>query len=253
MSFVESHQTESIIELRPSFSFPAHLHLHLEAVYLLAGEQSMQIDGQEYNLRAGDLAVIFPGLLHEFTSGSDDCRLLLMIYAPQISGVKGAEESLPVSPVLEKADRIPEMRFCLQSIEKRMSGPSPALHAFLGLMTALFLEKTALSPRSNAPREMIYQAVSYLADHFDEPLTLEMVAEKLNISPYHLSHLFSRRLHISFKPYLNSLRIARARQLLSDPSRSITQVCYECGFETLRTFDRVFQQHCGCTPREYRR
>ena len=92
----------------------------------------------------------------------------------------------------------------------------------------------------------------YLGEHFDQPLSLDALSRALGASKYHLSHLFSERLGMNFRSYLNALRVERARLLLTGTAAPITQICYECGFENQRTFNRAFLAACGTTPTRYR-
>ena len=63
----------------------------------------------------------------------------------------------------------------------------------------------------------------------------------------------NERLHMGFRAYLNALRIDRARRYLRVTSRPIEEIAAACGFANLRTFDRVFFERCGCTPRDFRK
>ena len=58
---------------------------------------------------------------------------------------------------------------------------------------------------------------------------------------------------MGFRAYLNALRIDRARRYLRMTSRPIEEIAAACGFANLRTFDRVFVERCGCTPRDFRK
>ena len=86
-----------------------------------------------------------------------------------------------------------------------------------------------------------------------QPLSVRATARALGVNNSYLSHVLNEKLHMSFRAYLNALRIERARRLLRVTVRPIEEIGVACGFANLRTFDRVFAEQCGCTPREYRR
>ncbi|MBM6901172.1 helix-turn-helix transcriptional regulator, partial [Gemmiger formicilis] len=94
--------------------------------------------------------------------------------------------------------------------------------------------------------------VRYLSCNFQKPLSLDTVARELGVSKYHLSHIFSSRLHTSFSEYVNFLRLNLARELLLTTDQSILELGLTCGFSSQRTFNRVFQIHMGMSPRQYR-
>ena len=77
-----------------------------------------------------------------------------------------------------------------------------------------------------------------------EPITLETVAHALGVSRIHLSHIFSQQLRINFRQYINALRIDRACFLLRNPSYSISEIAYLCGYGNPRTFHRAFLTQC---------
>ena len=94
--------------------------------------------------------------------------------------------------------------------------------------------------------------VRYLSRNFQKPLSLDAVARELGVSKYHLSHIFSSRLHTNFSEYVNFLRLNLARELLLTTDQSILELGLACGFSSQRTFNRVFRAHMGISPRRYR-
>ena len=67
-----------------------------------------------------------------------------------------------------------------------------------------------------------------------------------------LSRVFSGTFHRNFNQYLNETRLNYAGAMLEYTSRTVTDICMESGFESQRTFNRVFMQSYRMTPREYR-
>ena len=70
---------------------------------------------------------------------------------------------------------------------------------------------------------------------------------------FHISHLFNDNLGLSMSDYINSLRVSEAKRLLESSDMLITEIAQAVGFGTARTFNRVFLQQTGITPRDYRR
>ena len=56
----------------------------------------------------------------------------------------------------------------------------------------------------------------------------------------------------SFNQYVNSLRVNLAQNLLRSTKKSVLDICYECGFDSQRTFNRAFKELCGASPSAYR-
>ena len=67
-----------------------------------------------------------------------------------------------------------------------------------------------------------------------------------------LSKVFSKTFHNNFNQYVNGTRLDYACALLEHTNQSVTEICMNSGFESQRTFNRVFVQKYHMTPREYR-
>ena len=98
-------------------------------------------------------------------------------------------------------------------------------------------------------KKLAYVARRYYLDDWKQ----SDIAKELGVSKYHLSHVFSARLHTSFREYVNALRLDCARDLLAATELSMLEVSMESGFDSLRTFNRVFQERFRQTPSQYRK
>ena len=87
----------------------------------------------------------------------------------------------------------------------------------------------------------------------ENDLTLEALASESGYSPIHFSRMFRAATGQTPHNYVLHLRVARARQLLQEPSVSLTEIALECGFSSHSHLTRVFHQFVGMTPSAYRR
>lgn len=87
----------------------------------------------------------------------------------------------------------------------------------------------------------------------NENVTMAEIADALGYEYHYFSLLFNRYFSIKFKNFLNLFKFQYACGLLADSSKSISEVCFESGFETVRSFNRVFRDFSGMTPTEYRK
>ncbi|WP_161599290.1 helix-turn-helix domain-containing protein [Reinekea blandensis] len=91
----------------------------------------------------------------------------------------------------------------------------------------------------------------YLAEHFEQTLTLSDLAGLVDLSEYHLQRAFKTSLGCSPAEYQRELRLDHARHLLSSGEQA-NSVAIACGFANPAHFSRIFKQHLGVTPSEYR-
>jgi YesN/AraC family two-component response regulator len=93
---------------------------------------------------------------------------------------------------------------------------------------------------------------SYIEQHYAENISLEKAASALCLSPGYLGPLFKSLCGLSFRAYLRSVRIARARELMADQSLNLSQIAQMCGYEDLNYFSQSFLKETGVRPSEYR-
>lgn len=121
--------------------------------------------------------------------------------------------------------------------------------AFLGSMSSL---ADALSERTGKDTP-VEKARRYIEENFQKELSLDSIAELVNVSPYYFSKLFKEELGINFSDYLTDCRINRAKELLyEDPNRNIKEVSIACGYSNPNYFSRIFKKITGMTPTELR-
>ena len=85
-----------------------------------------------------------------------------------------------------------------------------------------------------------------------EPLTIERLADHAHVSAYHLIREFRCHYHTTPHQYLMRRRIERAKSLLADSEVSVTEICFEVGFESLGSFSDLFHRAVGWPPTVYR-
>ncbi|MCR4688251.1 MAG: response regulator [Saccharofermentans sp.] len=96
-------------------------------------------------------------------------------------------------------------------------------------------------------------ALNYIDLHYSESdLSLDSVAEAINISANYLSALFSNKVGLSFVEYVTKKRMAKAKQLLRMTSKKAGDIACEIGYKDPRYFSFVFKKYQGCTPSQYR-
>jgi AraC-like DNA-binding protein/ligand-binding sensor protein len=100
---------------------------------------------------------------------------------------------------------------------------------------------------------LMEKARGYILAHLSEELPLQHVAHLVNLSPNHFCRRFKAATGRSFTEFLAQSRVDHAKQMLrADPSTRISEVAYASGFQSISRFNRVFRQHLGVCPTEYR-
>ena len=96
------------------------------------------------------------------------------------------------------------------------------------------------------------RARSFIAEHADDEMSLATVARVANMSATYFSQKFKELTGFNFVDYVARTRVEKARNLLLNPSRRVSEVAFEVGFQSLSQFNRVFRKVVGSAPRDYR-
>jgi AraC-like DNA-binding protein len=114
------------------------------------------------------------------------------------------------------------------------------------------LSNQILIERNNAEPPMIARAKDFIREHHAEDLSLPQVAQFAHTSPFYFCKLFKRATGLTFINFLSRIRIERSKNLLINPQLRVSEIAYEVGFQSLTSFNRVFQKLLGQSPTEYR-
>lgn len=106
-------------------------------------------------------------------------------------------------------------------------------------------------PHGPAP-PLVVAMLDYVRWHYHLPVHLDDVAAALGRNPCYLCSLFSRKVGTTFHRYLEDLRLARAKELLEDPRRSVCEVAYAVGYTDANYFRQAFKVNTGCAPSAWR-
>lgn len=94
---------------------------------------------------------------------------------------------------------------------------------------------------------------SYMEEHLADDLSLDGLADKLNISRGYLSTYIKEKMGINFSEYLNQLRIQKAKEMLGEIDIKIHDIATSLGYQNVNSFIRMFKRYSGVTPGEYRK
>ena len=96
----------------------------------------------------------------------------------------------------------------------------------------------------------IRQSKAFMDEYYSGRIDLKDMAAKASMSRFHFIRIFQRIYGVTPRQYLRDIRISKAKELLKDGS-SVTQTCFEVGYESITTFSSAFKRGTGYTPKKY--
>ncbi len=229
--------------------FPPMFHTHGELIFVLKGSIHMTVDGNEYDLREGEIALLFPYLTHSYDD-APDTEAIIILFDPDV--IAFDKTFLTKKPACHYTDGGAFGEMLQRAVDLTECG---RIKTALGYINAVIGELLELLPLEDADRigeDVIAKILEYCTEHFTENITVKQIAEDLYVSQSYISKIFSNKLKYGFREYINAMRIDKARSLLENSNKKIVDIMYECGFENQSSFNRVFRSICGVSPKEYR-
>lgn len=107
----------------------------------------------------------------------------------------------------------------------------------------------------NAPqkKDIISEIKVYVAEHYNEQISLAELATRFYINPYYLSQIFKQKTGENYLNFLTQTRIGKAKELLENTDLKVYEICRMVGYSDAQHFSRMFEKITGCKPKEYRK
>jgi AraC-like DNA-binding protein len=125
------------------------------------------------------------------------------------------------------------------------------LLSFFAEQLSALINQIVLEKR-NAEPPLVQKAREYIANNKKESLSLAAVAKASGASAFHFCKVFKKSTGLKFTDYVARVRLEDARTELLNPSRRISEVAYDVGFQSLTQFNRMFKRVFGQSPTEFR-
>lgn len=259
----------------PCFGSPWHFHPEYELTCIVKSTGKRFVGDNIAPFGAGDLVLVGANLPHYWqtdpSSGNEnndahsiviqfreDCFGAEWLSKPELSSIKKLllkarrglwfqkETSMNVGPIMRGMTEMP---------------PLDRLIALLNIFKILLDAKGCieLSSQGFSPildehaNERINRVYQYVFKHFPEGLDHQLIAKETGLSLSALCHYFKKVTGRTLSDFINEVRIGHARKLLIDTDKTIVEIAYLSGYETLSNFNRCFHKLSGMSPSVYRR
>ncbi|MFA7369426.1 MAG: AraC family transcriptional regulator [Kiritimatiellales bacterium] len=256
--------------IRKQFGAPYHYHPEYELIYIRRGYGRRLVGGSIAHFGPGDLVFIAPNVPHMWRV-APKCPEAETFYIQFLPGFIGAEffkqpEMQPVRELMEAARAGVTFSASVRKETAARFKKFPTLNTSERLLELLDILYRLSQDRDSHPvgrsagrtrlnrrqEERISKAFQYLNQNLTGPISQAEVAQSVRLSSAAFSRLFKSTTGKCFMEVVKELRIAQACRLLTETTRTISEIAYECGYETLSHFNCQFRSVMKTTPSRYR-
>lgn len=237
-----------------------HIHEETEVVYVLEGELGVIVDSKNMTLYSGDICIITPGQVHNLVATEYNKVCIMKLYSYlDLSGLK--LKSNVITRDNEAYDQIKNLAdsVIIEDLH-RNKGYESAVNIATWQIQLFVLRNIPHTKISNDEMKKVNNKIrlvnnvnTYLEDGFPKKVSLESVANYCGYTKYYFSHYFKETVGMGFWEYYSFFRIKKAAFMLDNSNYTIIRIAEDCGFASLRSFNRAFQKYFNCTPRKYRK
>lgn len=243
-----------------------HGHDDLEFGIILDGSMNLFFENNSYPVKKKDIYIINRFQVHSFQCLEHKARILAFQIRPDfyqninpsLSFLKfennilhsGVLKSTLSDLLLSCADQ-----YFHGDLEGQIQCSSLLLSAFAQLLRqshySISNEQESITERQNTLR--LNRIMQYIAENYQDKITLDDLAAMENITTYHMSHFITSMLGVSFQQYLNQVRFEHALHLIHNTNLTATDICMTVGFSSTRYLNKMLEESCHCSYKEYKK
>ncbi|WP_308243197.1 AraC family transcriptional regulator [uncultured Prevotella sp.] len=260
---------------KKEFTYPIHKHEVFELNYVENGEGVLRIVGDSAETIGNRELVLItsPDLEHVWEQDkckSEDIREITVQFFFDFNSSYSLFNRTPLLPIkrmFEKARK--GVAFTPEAIDKvyplldSLSSTKDKFYSVINFLTLLYELSLADGTRELASSSFakvdvdsesrrILKVKDYISKHYTEEIRLADLADLVGMSTTSFSRFFKLRSGKTLSDYVVEMRLGVASRQLVDTTNSVSEICYDCGFNTLSNFNRLFRKYKGCSPTEFR-
>lgn len=235
-------------EMGENFSFPSHIHHSFEFIAILEGKMTVTVAETDYELSKGEGVLIFPEQIHSLKS--EKSKHSLVIFSPDIVSAYSRMNSSKIP--LENKINVPEYLIS-QFLDIDEASSIIRKKAILYEICSLLDETAEYVEKCGGKHGLLHDIFDFVENNYDKEYDLNTLGHTLGYNGAYLTRYFKKITGISYTTYVNRCKINKACYLLKNTDKTILECAYDCGYASLRNFNRNFKSIIGLSPKEYRK
>jgi AraC-like DNA-binding protein len=255
---------------KTEFDFPLHYHEEYELNFIESAGGAQRVVGNSTE-EIDDLELVLVGpnvrhawfthrcqgkKIHEITiQFHKDLFSDVFLRRNQLSHLRGLFDK-SLSGIVFSAETVSRIGPRIKHLE-RLGGFDSVLELMsilhdLSLSRNLRTLSSSYSEAAFPESGRIEQVVQFINENFSKPVRLGEAARLAGMTETAFSRFFKAKTGVTFVDCLNDIRLGHASRMLIDTTNSVAEIAYDCGFNSISNFNRIFKKKKGARPKEFR-
>jgi len=237
------------IEVGQNFSFPLHFHDSFEFITVTDGEMTVWVDKSNYTVTPSNALLIFPNQAHSLQTNSYSVHILCIFPSRTVKAFANSSNGM-----LPKSALFFPNRYYVDQLFDLIS--SKSLTKEKGVLYSLCAEFEKDVEYVQCPIEnddLLKQIFRFVENNFDKDCSLSALSKYTTYNDMYVSRYFKQHTGITYIDHVNTYRINMAVYLINNSDKNMSNIAFDCGFSSIRHFNRKFKEIMGITPNEFRR
>lgn len=224
-----------------NFSFMSHIHRSFELYLQTEGTSEVVIDKRAYILKPGQAVLIFPFQYHSYRAIENSAHNMCIFSPGLVPDFYGNGKFIPTDNLFafSWSRKTADNPFLYRSIAYEICGEFDK-------------ERTYAEKKNLFAQDKVVSVLLYVNENYKQKCLLYDASASVGFDYAYISKLFKKSIGITYNQYVNYLRIQDSKRLLKTSEKTISEIALECGFLSLRVFNRKFSEIEGITPSAYR-
>lgn len=225
--------------------------------YVIKGEGSIVIDDSVLPVRQGQIALIDCYKRHSYQTRTGWDILWIHIDGPVCRAyydkiIRECGNTITLKDKITLRNFSSVFSYLLNCFAHEEFYSDAVLSKYITDLLTLLLAPSPSQPEASDSLSPVGQSLLYIRGHFAEPISIDYLASRAALSPYHFIRLFKKETGQTPHQYIMQMRVNSSKFYLRTTSSSIQEIAYSCGFQSENNFCICFKKLVNLTPSEYR-
>lgn len=252
------------------YEMSSHWHNEIELIRIISGKLNIKLNSREYLAEKNDIIFVNPETIHGATP-TEECIYECIVMRPDFLNATDEDCRFFIDSLLNNEILVNEynhnpptkfsdsINYLFESMREVSAGYKfsviSALYNLIGAIidNNMYTSVSSMSkPHGNKNLPKLKNVLSYIRENYDKPITLQIMAERANMSQKYFCYFFKEMTKKTPMEYLILYRIECAARKLLKSDMTVTEIALSCGFNDLSYFIKTFRRIKGITPAKFR-